>query len=288
MSYIKSFFKVLLLSIKPLSKASDIWDYKDIINLIILLLYGGGAVLIEQFVHLEWFRISYLAFIPALLLLIAACKLQRKADDIDSKRPRLIFMNGGTSEGIMYHQKQFVSPNQDIDRTEPISANTYFVFAFVKNDPIEHMGDIQTAKSAAPTVCIYSTNNLQKPILSFWGHWREKPQVTTRLKYDSFPDGYLELDLKPNKIPHRIDFALKHDQDECMYAYNDESHRYSPDGRYEKFKLDLKQYFVKISISANNISKEQSGWYEIQNNGAFVKPTIRQLSSIELVRLVIN
>jgi hypothetical protein len=101
MATCKAIGKALLLALKPLSKTADIWDIKDIINFLILAAYGGGAKLTQPIFSLEW-HIVYLAFIPALLLLIAAIKLQKSNDDFQSNMPDITFLDGMIASGTIF------------------------------------------------------------------------------------------------------------------------------------------------------------------------------------------
>jgi len=93
-----------------------------------------------------------------------------------------------------------------------------------------------------------------------------------------------EFDLPPNGFPQRVDFALKHDNSDDMYGYNDEYQRYSRDGRDESAKLP-KQFLVKTRVKAVGLSGEKSWWYRVDNGGKGIKPIIRQLDIKEIEKL---
>ena len=95
----------------------------------------------------------------------------------------------------------------------------------------------------------------------------------------------MELDLPPNGLPHKIDFAIKYHEDEDMYGYNDEIQRYSTDGRPYQYKLPPEKFLVRVRMKAVGLSGEVSGWYELTHNGKQSKPTIRQLSQKEIREL---
>lgn len=278
-------FRVLLLALRPLSKTADISDWKDIIQAVVVAGgYGGGGIVIQQLVALDWIKISYFAFVPALLLFIAAFKLQKKADDYDSRIPCIVFQKGEVATGAIYEQRQFVPIDQEANRSKLIGDNLYLVYVFVKNDPTDYRGEERTAKKAVAIIEVYVLSDIHKPLLSFWGHWRDKPQVITRPRHMPFTD-LAELDLPPNGMPHRIDFAIKYRDDNEMYGYNDHAQRYSPDGRFDEYKLPYGEFFVKIRLKAVGMRVEPSEWYKITHGGAQTKPIIMQLSEKEMKSL---
>lgn len=273
--------KVILLSLKPLSKTADIWDLRDIANIIIQALgWGGGWLMLKNF---DWFNPYWLAIFPAVLLFVAACKLQRKLDEHESKLPCIIFGQGEVALAKAYETKEFVLIDEGINRSKPLGG-VYMVYVFVKNDPSGYRTEERTAKKAASIIDVYNTTNLKTPIKSFWGKWRDKPQASSRPHHVPIAD-LMEFDLPPNGIPHRIDFALKYHVDEDMYGYNDEAHRYSSDGRFVNLKLPPNHFFVRVSLKAVGLEDKPSGWYEIKHEGEQSKPTIRQLSKKEIKRL---
>lgn len=274
--------KVLLLAIKPLSKTADIWDLRDIANIVIQAVgWGGGWLILNNF---DWFNPYWLAIFPAILLFIAALKLQRKNDDYESKTPNIVFQEGNVATGAIYRQSQFVPEDQEIDRTQALGLQVYLVYVFVKNDPKGYRGEERTAKKSVAAIDVFQANNIKKASLSFWGHWRDKPQVTTRPRHVSFTD-LMEYDLPPNGLPHRIDFATKYHEDEDMYGYNDEIQRYSTDARPPQYKLPSEGFFVRVRIRAIGLNGEVSWWYQVNHSGKQSKPTIKQLSKDEIKRL---
>lgn len=271
--------KVLLLALKPLSKTADIWDLRDIANIVIQAVgWGGGWLMLNNF---DWFNPYWLAIFPAVLLFIAALKLQRKVDDYESQSPCIIFGQGEVATGNIYETKEFTPIDQPINRSKALGL-FYMVYVFVKNDPPSgHRAEERTAGKAAAIIEVYEPANLKTPTKSYWGKWRDKPQASSRPHHVPIAD-LMELDLPPNGIPHRIDFALKYDVDEDMYGYNDEAHRYCSDGRFVNLKLPPNRFFVRVSLKAVGLKDKPSGWYEISHKGKQSKPTIRQLSKDEL------
>ena len=78
--------KVILLALKPFSKTADIWDYKDIINLLINAGgWGGGTWMSNNF---GWFNLYHLLIFPAILFFVAAVKMQFKLDSYEKKLPK--------------------------------------------------------------------------------------------------------------------------------------------------------------------------------------------------------
>lgn len=98
----------------------------------------------------------------------------------------------------------------------------------------------------------------------------------------------MELDLPPNGIPHRIDFALKYHIDEDMYGYNDEAHKYSTDGRFMNLKLPPNRFIVRVSLKAVGLKNKPSGWYEVNHMGKQSQPNIKQLSKGELKTMMLT
>ena len=233
--------------------------------------------------NLEWFDPYYLLIFPVVLLFIAALKLQSQKDDYELKTPNIVFQRGDVATGVLYTQYEVVPLGQEIDRTRMISPAVHFVYVFLKNDPEGYRGEERTAKKLVAAFDIYTFDNLKHPIKSFWGKPRNTIQVTRRPKDMPFQD-LAEFDLPPNGFPHRVDFALKHDDDEDMYGYNDEAQRYSKDGRYAQLKLP-KQFLLKIRLKAVGLVSEPSWWYRIDNGGKGEKPVIRQLTAKEIRRL---
>lgn len=276
-------FKFLWLAIRPASKLESAVGWWDVLNLLVLIAYPtvGGIVPISQLFKEApatwWFGV------PALLLLIAGWKLQNKLNGFESKTPRIVFQRGDVATGALYAQHKVVPLDEDIDRTQMISPTVHFVYVFLKNDPTGYRGEERTAKKLVAAFDIYALDNLKSPLMGFWGKPRDTIQVTRRPTDMPFQD-LAEFDLPPNGLPHRIDFALKHDSDADMYGYNDEAQRYSKDGRYAPLILP-KHFLTKVRVKAVGLDKETSSWYRVDNGGKGIKPTITQLTEGEIRRL---
>lgn len=279
---ITAVFKVILLALRPLSGAADVWGWRDIFNFIINL-FGWGGRWLFMLDSLDWFNPYWLAIFPAILLLIAGVKLQRNVDVYESKLPCIIFGSGEVATGVTYETAEFTPPDKGINRSKPIG-DLYMVYIFVKNDPVGYRTEERTARKAASIIEVYDTDNLKTPVKSFWGKWRDKPQASSRPHHVSISD-LMEFDLPPNGIPHRIDFAIKYHADEDMYGYNDEAHRYSSDGRFAELKLTANNFFIRVKLKAIGLKDEPSWWYEIEHQGKQSKPTIRRLSKDAIKRL---
>lgn len=74
--------KFLWYSIRPLSKLESAVGWLDIGNILVHILWGGGAGYLVT--NWDWFHAEYLWAIPAILFLIAGIKLQVKLDSFKS------------------------------------------------------------------------------------------------------------------------------------------------------------------------------------------------------------
>lgn len=276
--------KVLWLAIRPVSKLEAAVGWWDVLNLLIVIAYPtvGGIVPLSQLLKeapvIWWFGI------PVLLLLIVGWKLQNKLDGYESKMPCIVFQRGDVSTGALYAQHKIVPLNENMDRTQMISPVVHFVYVFLKNDPKGYRGEDRTAKKLVAAFDVYTLGNLKSPLMGFWGKPEDTLQVNRRPSDMPFQD-LAEFDLLPNGLPHRINFALKHDNDEDMYGFNDHTQRYSRDGRYVQFTLP-KHFLVKVRVKAVGLIGEPSWWYRVDNGGKGIKPVITQLTTQEIRNLM--
>jgi len=79
----------IIYALRPLSKTADIWNIKDIVQTVIIILgWGGGGWIMTINTALA---VGILVGIPALLFLIAGIKLQFKVNKYNMRKVELVF-----------------------------------------------------------------------------------------------------------------------------------------------------------------------------------------------------
>jgi hypothetical protein len=125
----------LLYALRPLSKITDIWDYKDIIQAVIIFMGWGGGGGLTTTIN-TGVATGILAGIPALLFLLAGIKLQFKVKKYDMREVELVFapdvypscriQEGGVTTyrvGLRTKGKKKVCSRVELVRFRPQNAN---------------------------------------------------------------------------------------------------------------------------------------------------------------------
>jgi hypothetical protein len=282
--FLKAILNFLWVVLRPLGKLDTTFGWVDVMLLIAQFAYYVAFGVIYNSASTQkdifsWFQAHSLWFIiglPLMLLLIAGIKLQFRIGEYEDKNPVIVFGDGVIAKAVA----------KDLNDSN-ILGDTRLFNIFIKNDPPKNnRSDIKTASKVVSIVDIYATDNLKTPFLSYFGKWRDTPQYNPVTHKEALAQ-LMELDeLPPNGLPRHLDFAIKHFTDEDIYGYNDEAHKYAKGGRYERFKLPFKRILVCIRIKAVNLRGEPASWYEIENKGSNVEPTIRHLSLAEIKGLI--
>lgn len=245
-------FKVILLALKPLSKTADIWDLRDIANLAINTAgFGGGWVMLSNF---EWFSPYYLLIFPAILLFIAALKLQRKVDKYE-RQPRP-------------HLEPCDSPYTDRREIRSIDGKQLigkplFCHIIFRNKP-----NIRRPEANAPKVrtvmTFYDVAGKRKFQLD-----KVRPAGIAQPPHQQpseLPQKYYEVEYNANGNPWEITVALKYEEDDECYAFDDHCYRYySTKWRKPEYLLQGDSFYIKVDLSGENT--EGTWWFELKNHG---------------------
>ena len=65
-----------------------------------------------------------------------------------------------------------------------------------------------------------------------------------------------------------VDVALKYEDDDCCYAFNDETCRFVPGWRDPRYRLPDPEYRVRIVFKGVGLVEKQEHWLLLRNMGA--------------------
>lgn len=134
----------------------------------------------------------------------------------------------------------------------------------VSNDPENKVPEAQVDK-AIITIRFIAADG--KEAVKLYGRWTENEQPGTRSLLMPIDD-IRRRDLIPNGEPNNIDVALKYEAEDCCYAFNDETCRYSNDWRDPKYRLPETEYRVHVVLNGVGLSENTEEWLVLRNLGA--------------------
>lgn len=285
-------FRFLWLAIHPLRRTEEWWGIIGMVAtvLIILGVVGAGIAGVVAPSPLpdpspRWpLIIGYPSVVGFILLFIAGTRLQWRVLSLQGGGATIVFMRGDRATGNMWLQKTVISEREELDRTLPSGKGVSWIYVFIKNDPPEVRSTDKTAIKAVGTVELFDLSDMSRPYMSYFGRWRQNPQVATRPRHVGYED-LAELDLPPNGHPHRLEIALKHPEDDAIYGYNDDSQRYTQDGRYEVLTFKSRVTFVKVGLKGVNVKGHPTSWYRVTHEGSGTEPCIDQIALKDIKRL---
>ena len=243
----KALGNFLLLALKPLSKSADLWDWRDILNFLIWVFYGRGITM--EWLDLSWLKVGIIAFVPAILFVIAGVKAQYEVVKHEQKpKPKLEVAYG-----------PYIEPRHMTTGYTPDFAHIKF-----RNNP-----NVQTAEANARKVTaeitFYYKNGVEKlSLLSdgvrFGGISQPPHQDKGKPKHE-----YHEIEFNANGYAHELTIAMKHKADEYCYAYDDHNYGYS-DWKKPEYELTEREVFVKITLKGENLP-QTDWWCDLYSDG---------------------
>lgn len=258
MDNIKATWKVIWLAARPLSKTEATIGWLDVANIFIHVIWSGGGSYLTML--WDWFQPSYLAIVPAVLLLIAALKLQRRVDISEEKpRPHLEI------SGLPYTDKRAI---RSVDASRKLIGEPFFCHVKFQNNPKIRSPQANACKVFS-TITFYDMNGKQKLQLDKV-RFSEIAEPPFRQPSMSNRD-YYEVEFNANGHPWELTIALKYEEDDNCYAFDDESYN-APEWKKPQYLLQEKSYWVKVSLSGENTQGEW--WFKLQNYGIGKDPQL--------------
>lgn len=241
---------------------------------------GGGAGVIAALVLGVSPLGAAVIGLSVLLLLTfgAAFTLQVQSDVRGEKRPRLVF-------GQPIVRKVWIGPVESVHSAAAV--NTAIEVGALTNVPDLHLRDTISFKGE-PSIGITHVVNDPKDgppeaqanhvvinltffaadgikAVNLYGRWTENEQPGTRPHLMPIDD-IRRRDLIPNGEPNHIDVVMKYDEDDCCYAFNDETCRSSPDWRDPIHRLPDSEYHVRLVLKGVGMEPTEE-WLLLKNPG---------------------
>ena len=241
---------------KPLSKTADVWDWRDIINFIILASGGGaGLVFPENIWHIV------LVSLPAILFMVAGIKAQYKVNKYETKpKPNLeIFGQPYIEDRIIY----VITTSKETVSRQAVG-KPHFAHVKFRNAPKIRSPEAN-AKRVIAEITYYDSNGVEKlPLrpdgIRFGGITQPPYQDKGKPRHE-----YHEIEFNANGYAHELTIAMKYEEDEYCYAYDDLSYGYS-DWRKPKYKLEGNDFYIKVNLNGENIQQGE-WWFKLHNKG---------------------
>jgi hypothetical protein len=165
-------------------------------------------------------------------------KLINKLDGIKNSRPNMVLV------------KTEKLPSKIINiKTGEISGEPWFVRVQFANDPLSPLQAVE-ASNVVGHIDICGKD--RKPLLRMIGRWSE----TTEIAFGGQPMETEQIVIPPNGRPYPMDIAMKYQEDEEFYGYNNDNPRLAPDWRDNNKKLTVGDYLVIVRLRGNNVDKE--------------------------------
>ena len=266
---IRRLFRVLLLALRPLSRSVDVWGLTDIIGTV-LAIFGlslpavGGTVAFGTYE-----AIAGTGFVLAILMLIAAWKLQQQMDELEA-RPKPRFVWDAPYPDIRDMYRTPIELGGSGAATGPWSlsecrvASPHFVHVAVRNDPDARIRHREATAQRVIARISFFAEGTERPLFTLDGRWGDTQQPSTRSPFDSIAD-LLPMDFPPNGERHELDIAMKYEDDEWCYAFANESYR-AVDWRKPEWKLVGESFKVRISLQGVGM-EDQVRWFALVNLG---------------------
>jgi hypothetical protein len=214
------------------------------------------------------------SIVYTLFMVILIFKVIEQRNQLESEHPQIILGQPHVDErtviippkeNIEYSSQTgsyggTISPYQPIPKGIERVEKYYFAHAVFSNKPMAG-----NARNVVATIEYFDSKQNQIPIYNFYGRWGLEKEQPRAITHTTFPKEQFRVDISPNGDKYELDLAMKHQNENFCFAFNDVSY-YSVE--FRKFEYILKDNTIYICVTLNGEKMIQSSyWFKLTNEG---------------------